>query len=300
MEYPLLVQNLSKFYGDFCAVNNISFTLNPGEIFGLLGKNGAGKTTTISMINTLENINQGHISIFGIDVKKNSIQAKSILGVVPQETLNHSFFTVEEVLHFQAGFFGLKDYEVWLELLLDKFDLASQRKKKAYFLSGGMKKRLAIVKALLHKPKLLLLDEPTASVDIELREVLWDFILELKQQGISILLTTHYLEEAEALCDRIGIIDHGKLILVDETDSLIENHAKKKITLSFYEKPHLHSEYLTDIKDEALTFSVPARMSFAELVKELDINLTTIKDVQMHKGSLEEAFRYVIQNDESN
>lgn len=297
---PLSLINVNKYYEEFCAVSDISFSLMPGEVFGLLGRNGAGKTTIISMITTLEKISRGRISVYGEDVQKNPVQAKQVLGCVPQETINQGFFNVEEILHFQAGYFGLKNYQVWLDLLLHKLDLHEHRKKRAFYLSGGMKKRLAIAKALLHKPRLLLLDEPTAGVDVELRDVLWEFIIELKTQGITILLTTHYLEEAERLCDRIGIIDHGKLLLMDQTQNIIEHHSKKKVTLSFHEKPNINSPYLTESKETTLTFSVPALMSFSELLLELRINPQNIKDIQTHKGSLEEAFRYVIQSDQSN
>ncbi|NRA90934.1 MAG: ABC transporter ATP-binding protein, partial [Simkaniaceae bacterium] len=214
---PLKIKNLTKSYGKVVAVDDASFEIHPGEVFGLLGPNGAGKTTIISNIVTLQAFSKGVIEVFGIDIQKNPRLAKSHIGFVPQELIHHGFFSVEEILKYNASYFGIPLDKDHLKYLLDKLHLYHHRKKLVNQLSGGMKRRLLIIKALMHKPKLLLLDEPTAGVDIELRASLWKFIQELKKDNLSILLTTHYLEEAERLCDRIGILNQGVLKKVDTT-----------------------------------------------------------------------------------
>ena len=208
---PLKVVNLKKSYGSVHAVNGVSFELNEGEIFGLLGPNGAGKTSIISTIVTLEKPTSGTVEVFGRDVRKDPRFTSTQTGLVPQELINHGYFTLEEILHFHSGYYGIAKNQERIDYLLNKLSLYEHRNKRVRQLSGGMKRRLLIAKALVHSPKLLLLDEPTAGVDIELRETLWSFVRELQKEGMSILLTTHYLEEAEELCDRVAIIDRGEV-----------------------------------------------------------------------------------------
>ena len=188
----LIINELVKNYGAVAAVNNVSFSVDKGEIFGLLGPNGAGKTSIISIITTLEKPSQGQVQVFGHNVVTDSLITKKQVGVVHQEVINSGFFDVEEILNFQSGYYGKRKNKERIDYLLHKLALYPHRHKKVKQLSGGMKRRLMIAKALVHEPQLLLLDEPTAGVDIELRETLWDFVRELRQQGISILLTTHY------------------------------------------------------------------------------------------------------------
>jgi ABC-2 type transport system ATP-binding protein len=222
MQNPLVLENFQKSYGQVQAVKGVTFDLRPGEIFGLLGPNGAGKTSIISCITTLEKPTGGVIKVFGHDVVKASRVSKSMVGCVPQEVINHGYFSVEEILHFHSGFFGLRNNHARIEELLKELRLSEHRHKKVKQLSGGMKRRLMIAKALVHSPKLLLLDEPTAGVDIELRDSLWAYVSKLRSEGTTILLTTHYLEEAERLCDRVAVINRGELLALEQTRALVE------------------------------------------------------------------------------
>lgn len=227
----LKIDSVVKDYGSLRALDGVSFEVKPGEVFGLLGPNGAGKTSLISIVVTLEEATAGHVSVFGHDVATDPRRAKVRTGWVPQEIINHGFFNVEEILRFHAGYFGLRDPGPRLEYVLKGLSLWEHRHKKVKQLSGGMKRRLMIAKGLIHEPGLLLLDEPTAGVDVELRMKLWDFVEELKSQGLSILLTTHYLEEAERLCDRVAIIHKGKIRAIGQTRKLIEQWSRKRIVL---------------------------------------------------------------------
>ena len=296
METPLSVKNLTKRYGQFVAVDNISFTIEPGEVFGLLGPNGAGKTTTISCITTLEDPSDGSIKIFGHDNRKEPSLAKRSVGNVPQELIHHGFFNLSEILRFHSSYYGEAISTQQINALLKKVDLYDHRHKLVSHLSGGMKRRLLIAKALVHKPKLILLDEPTAGVDVELRQTLWDLIIELKNEGTSVLLTTHYLEEAEKLCDRVGIIQNGKLIRLGKTGELIESLGKRRITFSLtrpmepVDHPHLHAQ-----TDAALIFSVPQNYSVSRLLEELNLCYDRFSDISIHEGTLEEVFTSVLQ-----
>ena len=219
----LRVESLVKRYGDFTAVDGISFTVPEGEFFGLLGPNGAGKTTTINAIVGLAKISGGRIALFGHDVEREWRAARLTVGVAPQEYNFDRYLNIRDVLIYQAGYYGLAgaDVNARADMLLDRFDLSSKAKQPYTRLSGGMKRRLTLARALIHQPRLVILDEPTAGVDVELRLELWSLLRELNTNGTTIILTTHYLEEAEALCDRIGIIQHGRLVALDTTASLV-------------------------------------------------------------------------------
>jgi len=222
---PLSIQDLNVDYGSAGqgkrAVDHFNLEMKPGEILGLLGPNGAGKTSVISAVTALLQKFQGSIKVFGHP--SGSPDAKVSVGLVPQEMISYGFFNVQEILDFNAGFFGVQKPKARIEMLLKRLQLWDARHKKVAQLSGGMKRRLSIAKALVHSPKLLLLDEPSAGVDVELRDILWEFVRELNSQGTSILLTTHYLEEAEELCNRVAVINRGKLIALDTTQSLLKN-----------------------------------------------------------------------------
>jgi ABC-2 type transport system ATP-binding protein len=292
---PLVVKNLTKYYGTFCAVKDASFEVHPGEIFGLLGPNGAGKTTIISTITTLEDPSEGSVSVFGYDVLRASKHAKLHLGCVPQELINHGFFTVEEILHIHSGYYSQLRNGEYILYLLNRLGLYEHRHKNVKALSGGLKRRLLIAKALVHKPRLLLLDEPTAGVDIELRAILWDFICELRDQGVSVLLTTHYLEEAERLCDRVGIIDNGVLKHIGKTSDLISalTHREVMLTLNHHPTAITH-ENLVSHGDRHLTFHIPYTKNIGELIQELAIDITSIHDIKIREGNLEDAFQKVV------
>jgi len=229
----LRVDRLVKRYGDFTAVDGISFQVEEGEFFGLLGPNGAGKTTTINATVGLAKITSGSISLFGYDVERDWRTARGQVGLAPQEYNFDRYLNIRDVLIFQAGYYGIRGKAVnaRADMLLERFDLASKAKQPYIKLSGGMKRRLTLARALIHEPRLVILDEPTAGVDVELRLELWSLLRELNTNGTTIILTTHYLEEAEELCDRIGIIQTGKLIALETTQKLIGDGSLQDIFL---------------------------------------------------------------------
>jgi ABC-2 type transport system ATP-binding protein len=293
---PIRITGLVKNYGSLRAVDNVSFEMKPGEILGLLGPNGAGKTTIISTMVTLEEPTEGKVEIFGLDVTKDPQRIKMLTGFVPQELIHHGYFDVQEILEFHSGYFGRRNNRERIEWLLHKLSLWDHRKKKVKQLSGGMKRRLLIAKALVNDPKLLLLDEPTAGVDIELREALWKFVGELKKDGMSILLTTHYIQEAEQLCDRVGILQKGKLRQMSETKGLIKELTKREIVLKLKaplsEDPK-HPYFLRSHGNE-LIFQVPSSAGVGDLLDSLSIDLKSINDLAIREGSLEDALKRVL------
>lgn len=292
---PLNIDRLEVSYGDFKAVNNLSFNLEKGEIFGLLGPNGAGKTSAIKCIVTLEKPSSGDIQVFGSCVVKSPLKIKQDLGYVPQEVINHGFFTAAEILSFHSGYFGKKNNKGYIDYLLNRLGLFEHRNKKVKQLSGGMKRRLMIAKALVHQPKLILLDEPTAGVDIELRNSLWDFVKELRDQGTSILLTTHYLEEAEALCDRIAIIHKGRLLKIGQTKDLIKDLTQRSLKIDFSKKVDIKHESLVAADENSLTFNLPARTKIGDILKDLKESVSDIEDIHLVEGNLEEAFKKIME-----
>lgn len=223
------LRSVSKRYGNLQALNEVSFDIRQGEFFGLLGPNGAGKSTLISAIAGLIKVNGGSISILGADVEKDYRKARINLGVVPQEIVMDPFFTVRETLEFQSGYFGLRNNAKWIKELLEQLGLSDKADSNMRKLSGGMKRRVLIAQALVHKPKVLVLDEPTAGVDVELRQSMWRFVRRLHEEGHTIVLTTHYLEEAEELCDRIAIINKGKLLALETKQDLLARGLGSKL-----------------------------------------------------------------------
>ncbi len=293
----LAVNSLCKKYGNFTAVDKMDFSVKPGEIFGLLGPNGAGKTSILNVIVTLEKATEGVVKVFGHDVALEPDKSKPLVGFVPQELINHGFFTVQQILKFHSGYYGILENKDRIDYLMKRLDLYEKRDSKVRQLSGGMKRRLLIAKALLHKPKILLLDEPTAGVDIELRETLWDFVRELRDSGTSILLTTHYLEEAEELCDRVGIIDRGVLKKIGPTSELISELTQRNIEFKFVGKAINESKYLIKKENNEYRFRVPNSVSLNQLFSDLGLELSDIKDLKIKEGSLEEAFREVLSHE---
>jgi ABC-2 type transport system ATP-binding protein len=223
-------QSVSKTYpsprgpagSTFLALDRVSLDIEEGEFFGLLGPNGAGKTTMISILAGLTRASAGRVSVLGHDVQTDFAQARRSLGVVPQELVFDPFFNVREALRFQSGYFGVKNNDAWIDELLDSLGLADKANANMRQLSGGMKRRVLVAQALVHKPPVIVLDEPTAGVDVELRQTLWQFIAKLNKQGSTVLLTTHYLEEAEALCGRIAMLKAGRVVALDHTSELLK------------------------------------------------------------------------------
>jgi len=284
----LEVIDLKKTYTDLKnksmqvhALKGLSFSIEPGEIFGFLGPNGAGKTTLISTITTLEKPTSGDVKVFGESVLHNPLKTKQMVGVVHQEIINTGFFDVVEILEFQSGYYGIRNNRDRIHYLLDRLSLTPHKNKKTKQLSGGMKRRLMIAKALVHSPKLLLLDEPTAGVDVELRESLWTFVQELQKEGTSVLLTTHYLEEAENLCQRIAIINKGELNFLGTPKDVIQKYSTKNIQFKF-------------TNGEIKNIHCSASATLADVLHKNSIDIQQVIDISMTEGKLEEAFTKVV------
>lgn len=295
----LEIQNLYKSYENTKAVNGVSFDIAAGEIFGLLGPNGAGKTSIISIITTLEKPTSGHVKVFDVDVTENPMATKRLTGVVHQEIVNSGFFDVAEILEFMSGYYGILKNKERIDYVLNKLGLYEHRNKKVKQLSGGMKRRLMVAKALVHSPKLLLLDEPTAGVDISLREDLWNFVRELQKEGMSILLTTHYLQEAQELCDRVGIIDRGQIKLVDSTSAIIKKFSLRRILIKTKNQNMPASDLFEKVEDGYFVYCLPAEVTVGQLLSSLKIQLDDIIDIQTKEGSLESAFKKAISENTS-
>jgi ABC-2 type transport system ATP-binding protein len=219
------VDRVSKSFGGVTALDRVSLEVEQGEFFGLLGPNGAGKTTLISIIAGLTRASGGTARVMGHDVVEDYRAARRALGVVPQELVFDPFFTVREALRIQSGYYGIRDNEAWIEEVIKHLDLTSKADTNMRALSGGMKRRVLVGQALVHKPPVIVLDEPTAGVDVELRQALWRFIRRLNRDGHTIVLTTHYLEEAEALCGRIAMLKQGAIVALDTTRNLLDRHS---------------------------------------------------------------------------
>ena len=292
----LVIENLWKSFDGKPAVKDVSFAIRQGEIFGLLGPNGAGKSTTINMIAGVVKLGSGSIKAFGYDNQKDYRNTRRMLGVVHQEIVIDNFFTVAQALRLHAGYYGVKDDPVWRQLLIDRLGLAPYLDKVMLKLSGGLKRRFMIAKALIHRPRLLILDEPTAGVDVELRHGLWDFVREINRQGTTILLTTHYLEEAEEMCDRIAIMNHGELIALEETHALVRRLSTRQLRLwleePLNELPAVLNNYSPKLREDGriLLLSLPAGESAGYLLSQICHLGLNIKDLETDQSGLEEVF----------
>ncbi|WP_417545500.1 ABC transporter ATP-binding protein [Marinobacter sp.] len=237
MQPDISVKNLNKVYeGGFQALKNINLEINRGEIFALLGPNGAGKTTMISIICGITNLSSGEVRAAGHDIVKDYRKARETIGLVPQELNTDSFETVWNAVSFSRGLFGKAPNPAHIEKVLRDLSLWDKRNNRIMTLSGGMKRRLMIAKALSHEPRILFLDEPTAGVDVELRRDMWEMVRKLREDGVTIILTTHYIEEAEEMADRIGVIRQGEIILVEDKDRLMSKLGKKELRLQLQNK----------------------------------------------------------------
>ncbi len=253
----IYIKDLHKSYKDVYALKGVSLEIQKGEFFGLLGPNGAGKSTLINILAGLVKKDRGEVLVQGYDTVKDYRKTRRFLGVVPQEIVYDPFFCVEEVLRIQGGYFGVRNNKAWIEELLETMGLIDKRKANLRDLSGGMKRRLLIAQALVHKPPIAILDEPTAGVDVEQRHTLWSFIKRLNKEGHTILLTTHYLEEAEQLCDRIAIIDQGEVKALDTKANLIGRSHNKTITFTTSEPitsmPDTIKDLVTQVDGDRIT-----------------------------------------------
>jgi ABC-2 type transport system ATP-binding protein len=231
MSSALQIDSVSKYFGDFRSLNSVSLSVEQGEFFALLGPNGAGKTTLINIIAGLSRASSGHARVMGYDVVDQFRDARKAIGIVPQELVFDPFFSVRETLEFQSGYFGIKNNKDWIDELLHSLSLTDKANNNMRTLSGGMKRRVMVAQALVHKPPVIVLDEPTAGVDVELRQTLWKFVAGLNKKGHTILLTTHYLEEAEMLCNRVAMLKKGEVVAVDTTSNLLKKHASQTLSL---------------------------------------------------------------------
>ena len=300
MDAVIRIANLSKTYADgFRALNNISLDIRRGEIFALLGPNGAGKTTLISTICGIVNPSEGNVLADGHDVVRDYRAARSCIGLVPQELTSDAFESVWATVNFSRGLFGKAPDPAYLERILKTLSLWSKRDSRIMTLSGGMKRRVMIAKALSHEPAILFLDEPTAGVDVELRRDMWQMVRELRNQGVTIILTTHYIEEAEEMADRIGVIRKGEIILVEEKQTLMRKLGRKQLTLQLQNPiatvPAALSHYPLTLSEDGLQISYnfdtqSDSTGIAELLRGLNREGIDFRDLHTEESSLEEIF----------
>jgi ABC-2 type transport system ATP-binding protein len=300
------VENLVKVYGnEFPAVKNLNLNINKGEIIALLGPNGAGKTTLISTICGLASITSGTIKVNNLDVIKDYRKTREIIGLVPQELALEPFEKVMNAVRFSRRLFGKKDDNVYLDKLLTKLQLFEKKNNIIKSLSGGMKRRVMIAKALSHNPQILFLDEPTAGVDVELRKDMWNIIKELKAEGVTIILTTHYIEEAEMIADRIGIINKGELLLVEEKNKLIKRMSVKtlkiKLKKTLTQIPKKLNKYNLKLIDGGNSFyyfynTSKEKTGITSLLYDMNEIGINLFDIQTEETTLEEIFVKIIKD----
>ena len=296
MKKAIVFKNVSKNYKQLKAVDGISLTIEKGEFFGLLGPNGAGKSTLINMMAGLVKPSNGSIDVMGFNVNKEYQEARHSVGIVPQELVFDPFFNVREMLRFQAGYFGKdKLNDKWVDEVIERLDLTDKASTNMRKLSGGMKRRALIAQALVHRPPVIVLDEPTAGVDVELRQKLWSFIKELNNEGHTIVLTTHYLEEAEALCNRVAMMKSGKIVALDSTKNLLkefslknlkvrlQKNSIKKITTLLKETPFVQ-------EDDWCIFKLKKVSDASNIIENLNSLKIQILDLKLIESDLENIF----------
>ena len=296
MQTALKTEYLNKHYGTAHVVKDLSLDIAPGEIFGLLGPNGAGKSTTINMIAGVTRIGSGRISVFGHDTVSDYRITRNLVGVMHQEIVIDNFFTIDRALKIHAGYYGMRDDPTWRKELIGRLGLGPHLHKVMIKLSGGLKRRFMVAKALIHKPRLLILDEPTAGVDVELRHTLWEFVREINVQGTTILLTTHYLEEAEQMCDRVAIMNHGELLTVEPTGSLLQKSGHKRLVVRLEQPlgavPAPLQKLQGELQDDGgtLIITLDSDHPVGEIIGQLGACNIKIRDLESRPASLEEVF----------
>ena len=303
----LSVKNLKKIYskqhnGKTYALNDLNLDVKEGEIFGLLGPNGAGKTTFINILAGTVIKTEGEVNVCGFDLDKNPRQVRASVGVVPQEVNLDPFFSPRKLLELQAGLYGVKEKDRITDTILNLVSLEKEANSYARSLSGGMKRRLLMAKALVHQPPLVFLDEPTAGVDVELRQNLWKNVRMLNKLGVTIILTTHYLEEAEEMCDRIAILNKGNVVALDSTKNLLNRIQTKKVTFKTdkdinIQKNDLESlEIISKIGNEVCVSYEKSKVSMEKLINLIKKNNVKIVDISTDDGDLEDVFLRLIKN----
>ena len=303
----LSVKNLNKIYksnnsNSINALNNLNLDVKEGEIFGLLGPNGAGKTTFINILAGTVIKTSGEVNVWGFNLDKNPRQVRASIGIVPQEVVLDPFFSPKRTLELQAGLYGVKKKERITDTILKLVSLDKQANSYARSLSGGMKRRLLIAKALVHQPPIIFLDEPTAGVDVELRKNLWENVKSLNNQGVTIILTTHYLEEAEKMCNRIGILNKGNLVALDSTKNLLNKIQTKKVTFKINKKIEIQNNVLDSLKiisneeNEICVSYEKSKINIEEIINLIKKANVQIYDISTDDGDLEDVFLLLTKN----
>ncbi len=302
MGVAVSIKQLEKRFGALTALAGVSLDIAEGEFFGLLGPNGAGKTTLISCLAGLARPDTGRLAVLGRDVVGEYREARRLLGVVPQELVFDPFFTVRETLRIQSGYFGLRDNDAWIDEILANLDLTDKADTNMRRLSGGMKRRVLVAQALVHKPPVIVLDEPTAGVDVELRQGLWQFVRRLNGEGHTIILTTHYLEEAEALCGRIAMLQKGRVVALDSTENLLREFSGHALTLRLAGGAALPESLVGLAVGQAngdWQLRLPDFSAVERVLASLREAGIAIEDMRLSPPDLEEAFVRVMQKGRS-
>ena len=303
----LYIKDLNKIYSknsskSLHAIKNLNLEVHEGEIFGLLGPNGAGKSTFINILAGTTIKTSGKVNVWGFDLDINPRQVRASIGIVPQEINVDPFFTPWSILELQAGMYGIKKKDRITETILKLVSLEKQSKSYTRAMSGGMKRRLLVAKALVHRPPIVILDEPTASVDVELRNKLWDNVKQLNKQGVTIILTTHYLNEAEQMCDRIGILNKGNLVALDTTKNLLKKIQTKIVKFSVDKKVDISNDSLKSInilsneENELVVSYEKSSLNIIEIIKFLNDHNIKILDISTDDGDLEDVFIRLTKN----
>lgn len=286
------IQEVHKRFGQLHALCGVNLSIEQGEFFALLGPNGAGKTTLINILAGLARADSGTLKVLGHDVVRDYRMSRRTLGVVPQELVYDAFFTVREMLRFQSGYFGLRRNDAWIDELLENLGLTDKADVYVRNLSGGMKRRVLVAQALVHKPAVVVLDEPTAGVDVELRRGLWDFIRRLNREGHTIVLTTHYLEEAEMLCNRIAMLKQGAVIALDTTANLLrgQNQAQVRLRLNPPQLPEALRPLLSGEEDGCFRLTLPRYAELENVLACLREAGVAVEELEAARPALEEVF----------
>ena len=294
-------QQVAKTYtgvrGTFRALDGVSFDIAQGEFFGLLGPNGAGKTTLISILAGLTRPSGGRVTVMGHDVQTDEAAARMALGIVPQELVFDPFFSVREALRIQSGYFGVRHNEAWIDELLAGLGLADKADANTRALSGGMKRRVLVAQALVHRPPVIVLDEPTAGVDVELRQTLWQFIARLNKQGHTVLLTTHYLEEAEALCGRIAMLKQGRVVALDRTSNLLAGTASTMLRFKTDDVLPSALAARARITGRIAQLSAHDATEVESLLAQLRAGGVKVEDLEIGRADLEDVFLEIMQKE---
>jgi ABC-2 type transport system ATP-binding protein len=296
MPYAVDVRRACKSFGSLQALDNVDLRIEAGEFFGLLGPNGAGKTTLINLLSGLARPDSGTLSILGHDVVTQYRDSRRLLGVVPQELVFDPFFTVREALRLQSGYFGLRRNDAWIDEVMHHLDLTDKADTNMRRLSGGMKRRVLVAQALVHKPPVIVLDEPTAGVDVELRQALWRFIQRLNREGHTILLTTHYIDEAEALCGRIAMLKRGRIVALDSTRNLLNSLAgcRVQLRLSGELPAALLPQLVERTGDDDYLLSLPSYPELETVLARLREAKVGVLEMNLQQPDLEEVFLQVV------